>query len=93
MALTYLAGTDVANLGDPAGRVTLTFDDIFDNCWVEKCWVPMELAYIKPVSGGNIEYSVRGSYMGRTIATSSFASTVNGKITHVETKMFETEKS
>ena len=94
-ALTYLAGTDVTNLGDPAGRVTLTFDDIFDNIsrWVEKCWVPMELAYIKPVSGGNIEYSVRGSYMGRTIATSSFASTVNGKITRVETKMFEIEKS
>ena len=37
MALTYPAGTDVANLGDPAGCVTLTFDDIFDNIsrWVE----------------------------------------------------------
>ena len=94
-ALTYLAGADVANLEDPAGRVTLTFDEIFDNIssWVKKCWVPMEHTYIKPVSGGYIEYSVGGLYIGHTIATSSFASTVNGKITSMETKMFEIEKN
>ena len=94
-ALTYPAGTDIANLGDPAARVTMTFDDIFDNIsrWVKKCGEHVELASIKPVSGGNIEYSIRASYMGRTIVTSSFASTVNGEIARVETKMIKIEKN
>ena len=91
VALSYIAGTGIDDLGDASKRTTFNFEEMFENLsrWAEMIDGPVRAVYVKALEEGMFEYSLQGSYKGRLLTTQSKASTHNGKIVYIETKTIE----
>ena len=91
IALSYVAGTCIDDLGDSSKRITFNFEEMFENLskWAEMIEGPVRVVYAKAMEGGILEYSLQGSYKGCLLTTQSKASTHHGKIVYVETKTIQ----